>query len=82
MNQTFLTGRVMNVEETEVNQKLMVAIYEYSPVRIDCIPVVVNENTSLHIGKVRKGDLVSILGKIAFERDSLKVVAEKVQYAG
>lgn len=82
MNQIFITGRVSQTEKTSNGENIMIAVYQYSPDGIEYIPVTITKESSVYIGRIRRGDLVSIIGKIIFETDSLKIIAEKINYAG
>lgn len=82
MNQIFITGRVSQTEKTSNGENIMVAVYQYSPDGIEYIPVTITEESSVYIKRIMSGDLVSIIGKVLFEAGSLKIIAEKINYAG
>lgn len=84
MNQIFLTGRIAATEKTTKGENLLVTIYQYDndEYGIEQIPVEINEKSSVYIGKIMRGDLVAIIGKLIFEDNKLKIAVEKINYAG
>ena len=84
MNQIFLTGRIAAIKETVKGEDLVISIYQYDndEFGIEQLPVEVNKKSSVYIGKIRPGDLVSIVGKLIVNNGILKIFAEKINYAG
>lgn len=84
MNQIFLTGRIAATEKTAKGENLLVSIYHYGDDEygVEQIPVEINDKSAVYIGKIMRGDLVAIIGKLIFEDNKLKIAVDKINYAG
>ena len=82
LNQVSLTGRCFEREKRGDDLHIIVSIYRFEDDKIEYIPVEMNSNTQNRIGFIRTGDLVGITGRLKFENDSIKVIADRISYVG
>lgn len=82
LNQVSLVGRTLKSERVEDNMVIMLQINRFEDDEIEYIPVVVNKATQNRIGYLRRSDLIGITGRLHYEKDSIKVIADRISYVG